>query len=264
MLLRPPEPGCHEKRAQRCWATRPQVSAGPHLMALILHNLCAAPSPCVCAAPNPGSQPPLPSFPQATQLTRLHLEGFCPYDARQFFGHLARATGLRSLELDGWADVGTPSFLSSAVIPDARERQGLLASLGAALEALTALTSLTLNNLKLAACLGAPSGGLAVLPCLAELDVSLNSFDPAGSMRALPFGPYQSSLRTLVVDGTVAVAALAQPDHVLWGMPALTRLSLAALIMWQMRTRAMSSLRRDWLLRGQPCTCGCRMCPSCR
>lgn len=188
-------------------------------------RVCAAPKPCLCAAPSPGS-PRCPASPQASQLTRLHLQGFWLYDARQFFGGLARATRLRSLELDSWADRVTVSCLSSGVIPDAREREGVLASLGTALAALTALTSLTLNNLELAACPGAPNGGLAVLPCLAELDVSLNSFDPAGSMRALPLGPYQSSLRTLVVDGTLIAAALAQPHHALWGMPALTRIEL--------------------------------------
>ena len=130
-----------------------------------------------------------PPCPQASQLTSLRLVGPWPEDASVFFGHLVYATQLRHLGLYGWSPGCLESFLSPECFQeDPAYRRVALARFGTALAALTNLTCLKLNALELAARPGAPNGGLAVLPCLAELDVSPNSCDPAAGMRALPFG----------------------------------------------------------------------------
>lgn len=165
---------------------------------------------------------------QATRLTNLSLWGPATGDGDEpfFFGCLSEATQLRSLEIGGFGPGHggeDSSFVSAGYIPDPDRRHFLIHGLfGPALAALSRLTSLSLIWLGLSEAPGAPGGGLALLPALSELDVR-GGID----MRALPFGPYQTSLRRLTVDGTVVAAALADvPGHALWGMSQLACLTV--------------------------------------
>lgn len=122
---------------------------------------------------------------QATRLTRLSLAGPETGDEEFFFSCLSDATQLRNLQIAGWGPDGEDFFLSADHIADPNRRNYVVHNLfGPALAALSRLTRLSLTSMGLSEAPGAPTGGLALLPRLRELDLS-----GGNEMKALPVGP---------------------------------------------------------------------------